>query len=310
MPIEFTCFPCSQKLRVPDECAGKRARCPTCRAVIDIPKHDERQTAVVIDDPDRIADVIDYEVFGHEMQYVEITLDPGEMAIADPDSLMYTTAGIEMATLSNEKPTEGSTLLEKMFAAGMKMFTGDSLSMASYFNVSEKQEVVAFAATTPGKLIPMHLDDLGGELICQRDSLLCAARGIEISLAAQHKSVGTVFGRQGYVLHRLKGDGIVVIHVGGTMMYRRLNEAETIKVEAGSLAAIAPSVKYELKMVPGVKSILGSDGILVATLTGPGDVWLQSLPQSRVAGRIMATTRGISPDIKDRKLGASPSDLD
>lgn len=237
---------------------------------------------------DQIADEIDYEIFGEEMQYVAITLDPEEMVIAEAGAMMYMTAGVEMETVIGDPAVAHTGMLGKVMSAGKRWLTGESLFMATFYNSSSTRQQVAFASPYPGKIVPMDLAQLGGELICQKDSFVCAARGVEIGIAFQ-KQIGVgLFGGEGFIMQRLTGDGLTMVHAGGTLMHRRLEEDEVLKVDTGCLVALEPSVHFDVTFVGGVKnSLFGGEGLFFSTLTGPGDVWLQSLPFTRLAGRIL-----------------------
>lgn len=237
----------------------------------------------------RRSDEIDYEVFGSEMQYVEVTLDPSEMVIAEPGMMMTMTSGIQMDTVFGDPSAPKGGFWSKVAAAGKRALTGESLFMTTFTNIAGQREVVAFAAPFPGKIVPMHLEQLGGELICQRDSFICAARGTQIGIAFQKRFGVGLFGGEGFIMQRLTGDGIALVHAGGTLMRRTLAAGETMRLDTGCLVAIQPSVDYDIQMVGGVKNTLfGGEGLFLATLTGPGEVWCQSLPFSRLAGRIVA----------------------
>ncbi len=237
----------------------------------------------------RRADEIDYEICGEEMQYVEVTLDPGEMVIAEPGALMYMTSGIKMETVLGDPSQKEQGFLGKMATAGKRLITGEKLFVTTFSNAAGVREQVAFASPFPGKIIPMHLDQLGGELICQKESFICAARGIQIGIAFQKKFGVGLFGGEGFIMQRLTGDGIALVHAGGTMMKRSLSSGQTLRIDTGCLVAITPSVQYDIQFIGGIKNTLfGGEGLFFATLTGPGEVWLQSLPFSRLAGRIIA----------------------
>jgi uncharacterized protein (TIGR00266 family) len=241
----------------------------------------------------RSSDEIDYQIFGNETQYVEITLDPGEQTIAEAGALMYMTHGIEMETVFGDPSQQGGGLLGKALSAGKRMMTGESLFMTTFTNHSRGQAHVAFGAPYPGRMIPMHLDQLGGELICQKDAFLCGARGIRVGIAFQKKIGAGLFGGEGFIMQRLSGDGIAIVHAGGTMMYRELEPGEKMRVDTGCLMAMGPSVNYDIQFVGGLKNaFFGGEGLFLATLVGPGPVWLQSLPFSRLAGRVAAATPG------------------
>lgn len=242
----------------------------------------------------RSADEIDYEIFGHEAQYVEITLDPGEQTIAEAGALMYMTAGIEMATVLGDPSEQNKGLLSKAMSAGKRVLTGESLFMTTFTNMGGNQAKVAFGSPYPGRMIPMHLDQLGGEIICQKDAFLCGARGIKIGIAFQKKIGAGLFGGEGFIMQRLQGDGIAIVHAGGTMMYRELNPGEQIRVDTGCIMALGPSINYDIQFVGGLKNaFFGGEGLFLATLTGPGPIWLQSLPFSRLAGRVASSMPGV-----------------
>jgi len=236
----------------------------------------------------RSADEIDFELFGDDMQFVEITLDPGEIVIAEAGGMMYMTPGIEMQTVFGD-PSKEQGFLGKLFDAGKRMVTGESLFLTTFGATGSKRERVAFASPYPGKIIPMHLDQLGGELICQKDAFLCAAKGVQIGIAFQKKILAGLFGGEGFILQRLTGDGLAFVHAGGTIHRMELEAGETLRLDTGCLVALTPQVTYDIQMVGGIKnSIFGGEGLFLATLTGPGTIWCQSLPFTRLAGRILA----------------------
>ena len=240
------------------------------------------------------ADVIDYEIHGEEMQYVEITLDPSEMVIAEAGGMMYMTPGIQMETVLGDPSKQQGGLLGKVLSAGKRVLTGESLFMTTFTNAGRGRERVAFAAPYPGKILAMPLDQLGGELICQKDSFVCAARGVQVGIAFQKKIGVGLFGGEGFIMQRLTGDGLAMIHAGGTLMRRTLGQGELLKVDTGCIVALQPSVRYDIQLVGGIKNTLfGGEGLFFATLTGPGEIWLQSLPFARLAGRILANARGL-----------------
>ena len=239
------------------------------------------------------ADVIDYEIFGGESQYVEITLDPGEQTIAEAGALMFMTDGIEMNTVFGNPSQTGGGLLGKVVSAGKRALTGESLFMTTFTNRGAGRSVVAFGSPFPGRMIPLHLDQLGGEVICQKDAFLCGARGIDVGIAFQKKIGAGLFGGEGFILQRLRGDGIAIVHAGGSMMYRELHPGERLRVDTGCLMAMGPTVNYDIEFVGGLKNaFFGGEGLFMATLVGPGPVWLQSLPFSRLAGRMQAMAGG------------------
>lgn len=234
----------------------------------------------------RAADEIDYEIIGDDMQFVEVTLDPGEMVIAEAGAMMYMTAGVEMQAAFGD-PANDTGILGKLFEAGKRMVTGESLFLTTFGCASNQREKVSFAAPYPGKIIPMHLDQLGGEVLCQKAAFLCAARGVHIDIAFTKRLGAGFFGGEGFILQRLKGDGIAFVHSGGTIVKRDLAPGERLRVDTGCLVGFQPSVDYDIELAGGIKSTLfGGEGLFLATLTGPGQVWLQSLPFARLAGHI------------------------
>ena len=236
----------------------------------------------------RKADEIEYEIFGDDMQFVEVTLDPGEVVIAEAGGMMYMSQGIEMQTVFGD-PSKNQGFLGKLFDAGKRMVTGESLFLTTFGAMSSKREQVSFAAPYPGKIIPLQLDQLGGEIICQKDAFLCAARGVHIGIAFQKRILAGLFGGEGFILQRLTGDGLAFVHAGGTIHRRELEVGEMLRLDTGCLVAFQPSVEYDIQMTGGIKNtIFGGEGLFLATLKGPGTVWLQSLPFTRLAGRILA----------------------
>ena len=194
-------------------------------------------------------------------------------------------------------PSKDQGFLGKLFDAGKRMVTGESLFLTTFGNASSQRERVAFAAPYPGKIIPLHLDELGGEVICQKDSFLCAARGVRIDIAFQRRILAGLFGGEGFILQRLSGDGIAFVHAGGTINRVELSGGETLRVDTGCLVAMLPSVEYDIQMTRGIKNaIFGGEGLFLATLRGPGAVWLQSLPFSRLAGRVLSNVAGKTKD--------------
>lgn len=237
--------------------------------------------------PGRRAHDIDFQVHGSEMQFVEVELDPGECAIAEAGSMMYMTNGVGMETVFGDGNQGGQGFFGKLLGAGKRLVTGESLFMTVYENRARGKERVAFAAPYPGKILPMDLAHLGGELICQKDSFLCAARGVEIGIAFQKRIGVGLFGGEGFIMQRLQGDGLAFVHAGGHVHAIDLQPGERLRVDTGCLVALVPTVDYDIQFVGGIKTALfGGEGIFYAALTGPGRVWLQSLPLSRLADRI------------------------
>ena len=239
-------------------------------------------------------DVIDYKIFGEEMQYVEVTLDPGETVLAEAGVMMYMTTGIKMETVFGDPSAQNQSVWGKITSAGKRMITGESLFVTTFTAVGGGRETVAFASPYPGKIIPLHLDQHGGEVICQKDSFVCAAKGIQIGIAFQKKIGVGLFGGEGFIMQRLTGDGIALVHAGGTIMSRTLAAGETIKLDTGCLVALERSVTYDIQFIGGFKNaVFGGEGLFIATVTGPGKVWLQSLPFSRLAGRVLANAGSV-----------------
>ena len=242
----------------------------------------------------RRAHDVDFKIVGAEMQFVEVELDPGESAVAEAGSMMYMMPGINMETVfgdGSQQQGQGSGLMGALLGAGKRLLTGESLFMTVFTNQGVGKQRVAFAAPYPGKILAMDLKALGGELICQKDSFLCAARGVSIGIAFQRKIGVGLFGGEGFIMQRLQGDGLTFVHAGGMLHALELGPGETLRVDTGCLVALQPSVNYDIQFVGKVKTALfGGEGLFFATLTGPGKVWLQSLPFSRLADRIYAAS--------------------
>ncbi len=230
---------------------------------------------------------IDYEIHGNEMQYVEIALDPMEAAVAEAGGMMYMEEGIEMETIFGDGSHQANGVLGALASAGRRLLSGESLFMTVFQNHGRGRRRVAFGAPYPGKIIPVNLGEIGGELLAQKDSFLCAARGVSIGIAFARRFGAGLFGGEGFILEQLQGDGLAFIHAGGTICQRDLAPGETMRVDTGCIVAFQPSVAYDIQYVGRIKSALfAGEGLFFATLRGPGRVWLQSLPFSRLAGRI------------------------
>jgi uncharacterized protein (TIGR00266 family) len=240
--------------------------------------------------PGRRAHDIDFEVHGNEMQFVEVALDPGEGAVAEAGAMMYMTSGIQMETIFGDgSQRQSKGVMDALLGAGKRILTGESLFMTVFTNGGQGKHKVAFGAPYPGKIIPMDLRALGGHLVCQKDSFLCAARGVSVGIAFQKKLGVGLFGGEGFIMQKLEGDGLCFVHAGGTIHHFELAAGETMRVDTGCLVALQSSVNYDIQFVGGIKTALfGGEGIFFATLQGPGRVWLQSLPLSRMADRIYA----------------------
>lgn len=234
-------------------------------------------------------DVVDYEVKGSEMQFVEVELDPGEAAIGEAGSMMFMESSITMDTVFGDGSSQASGLFGKLVGAGKRLITGESLFTTVYTNTGTSKQRVAFAAPYPGKILPMDLKTLGGTLICQKDSFLCAAKGVSLGIAFQKRLGAGFFGGEGFIMQKLDGDGLAFVHAGGTLVERQLQPGETLMVDTGCVVAYTPSVDFDIQYVGKIKTALfGGEGLFLARLSGPGTVWLQSLPFSRLASRIFA----------------------
>jgi uncharacterized protein (TIGR00266 family) len=232
---------------------------------------------------------IEYKIFGDDMQFVEVELDPNEATVAEAGGMMYMDDGIEMETIFGDGSKASGGFMDALMGAGKRLLTGESLFMTVFLNRSGQKRKVAFGAPYPGKIIAMHLAELGGELIAQKDSFLAAAKGVSIGIAFQRRLGVGLFGGEGFIMERLQGDGWMFVHAGGTLQERALGPGEVIRVDTGCIVAFQPSVDYDIQYVGKIKSaIFGGEGLFFATLRGPGRVWLQSLPLSRLANRIIA----------------------
>jgi uncharacterized protein (TIGR00266 family) len=233
---------------------------------------------------------IEYKIFGDDMQFVEVELDPNEATVAEAGGMMYMDDGVEMETIFGDgSAQQQGGLLGALVGAGKRLLTGESLFMTVFLNRTSQKRRVAFGAPYPGKIIALHLAELGGELIAQKDSFLAAAKGVSIGIAFQRKLGVGLFGGEGFIMQRLQGDGWAFVHAGGTLCERTLAAGELIRVDTGCIVAFQPSVAYDIQYVGKIKSALfGGEGLFFATLRGPGRVWLQSLPLSRLANRIIA----------------------
>ena len=234
-------------------------------------------------------DVVDYEIKGSEMQFVEVELDPGEAAVGEAGSLMFMDAGIQMDTVFGDGSSQQGGFFGKLIGAGKRLVTGESLFTTVYTNQDRAKRRVAFAAPYPGKILPMDLRQMGGMLICQKDSFLCAARGVSLGIYFQQKLSVGFFGGEGFIMQKLEGDGLAFVHAGGTVVRRELQAGQTLLIDTGCVVAMTPDVNFEIQYVGKIKTALfGGEGLFFAKVTGPGTVWLQSLPFSRLASRVFA----------------------
>jgi uncharacterized protein (TIGR00266 family) len=234
-------------------------------------------------------DVVDYEIKGSEMQFVEVELDPNEAAVGEAGSMMFMDAGISMETVFGDGSASTSGLFGKLLGAGKRLVTGEGLFTTVYTNQGNRKLRVAFAAPYPGKILPMDLKQLGGMLICQKDSFLCAAKGVSLGIYLQQRLSVGFFGGEGFIMQKLEGDGLAFVHAGGTVVKRELQAGQTLMIDTGCVVAFTSNINFEIQYVGKIKTALfGGEGLFFAKVTGPGTVWLQSLPFSRLASRIFA----------------------
>ncbi len=234
---------------------------------------------------------IDYRIIGEEMQYVEIELDPEETAIAESGSFMMMDDGIQMQTIFGDgsQQQSGGGILGKLLGAGKRLLVGESLFMTAFSNTSTGKRRVSFASPYPGKIIPLDLQLLGGKVIAQKDAFLCAAKGVSIGIDFQRRLGTGIFGGEGFIMEKLEGDGMAFVHAGGHVFERELQSGELVKIDTGCLVALTQTVNYDIQFVGGIRNtIFGGEGLFFATLKGPGKVWIQTLPVSRLASRILS----------------------
>jgi uncharacterized protein (TIGR00266 family) len=237
---------------------------------------------------------IDYKIYGDDMQYVEVELDPGEATVAEAGGMMFMEDGIDMETIFGDgSAQQKSGILGALMGAGKRLLTGESLFMTVFLNRANSKRRLAFGAPYPGKIIAVNLSDVGGELIAQKDSFLAAAKGVSIGIAFQRRLGAGLFGGEGFIMQRLQGDGIAFVHAGGALTEKVLRPGEMLRVDTGCIVAFQPSVEYDIQFVGKIKTaFFGGEGLFFATLRGPGRVWLQSLPLSRLANRIISAVPG------------------
>lgn len=243
---------------------------------------------------------IDYKLYGDDMQLVEIGLDAGESVIAEAGAMMYMEQGIQMETIFGDgSHNESQGFVGKLMGAGKRIITGESLFMTVFTNRGSGNKKVSFASSYPGKIIPLDLREYGNRLICQKDAFLCAAKGISVGIAFQRKLGTGFFGGEGFIMQKLEGDGLTFIHAGGTIIEKKLMPGEVLRVDTGCLVALTQDINYDIQFVGGIKSaVFGGEGLFFATVQGPGTVWLQSLPFSRMADRIITSSRHIGGNSK------------
>ncbi|PAX09291.1 TIGR00266 family protein [Sphingomonas lenta] len=241
-----------------------------------------------------VADDIDFEIKGQELQFVEVELDPGESAVAEAGALVWKDASVDMTTVFGDgRGDQGGGFMGKLLGAGKRLVTGESLFTTVFTHQGHGKARVAFASPVPGSILPIKLDHVGGTLICQKDAFLAAAKGVSIGIHFQRRVLTGLFGGEGFIMQRLEGDGWVFVQMGGAVVERELAAGEQLHVDTGCLAAFTPSVDFDLVTAGGVKSMFfGGEGLFFARLTGPGKVWIQSLPFSRLAARMFAAAGG------------------
>lgn len=234
---------------------------------------------------------IDYRIYGEEMQYVEIELDPNETAIAESGAFMMMDDDIQMQTIfgdGSQRQNNGG-ILNKLLGAGKRLLVGESLFMTAFTNVGARKKQVSFASPYPGKIIPLDLMELGNKVICQKDAFLCAAKGVSIGIDFQRRLGTGIFGGEGFIMEKLEGDGLAFVHAGGHVFEKELKAGELIKIDTGCLVALTQYINYDIQFVGGIRNtVFGGEGLFFATLRGPGKVWIQTLPISRLASRILS----------------------
>ncbi len=251
---------------------------------------------------------VDYKIFGDDMQFVEIELDPQETVLAEAGAMMFMDEKIQMETIFGDgsQRSAGSGIMGKLMGAGKRLLTGEGLFMTTYTNVRDGKAHVAFGAPYPGSIIPVDLDDVNGTLICQKDAFLCAAKGVSVGLHFQKKLSG-FFGGEGFIMQKLEGDGLVFLHAGGTIIKKHIVPGQMLKIDTGCLVAMTQGVSFDVQLAPNIKSgLFGGEGLFLGTLSGEGDIWLQSLPFSRMANRVYSAvgrskgaTKGTTAGLSD-----------
>lgn len=232
---------------------------------------------------------IDFHIYGEEMQYVEIELDPQEGVVAEAGSFMMMNDGIQMETIFGDGSNQSEGILGKLFSAGKRLLTGESLFMTVFSNSGFGKKKVSFASPYPGKIIPIDLSEFQGKFICQKDAFLCAAKGVSVGIEFSKKLGRGLFGGEGFIMQKLEGDGMAFVHVGGNLAKKELQPGEVLKVDTGCIVGFTQNVDYDVEFVGGIKNtVFGGEGLFFATLKGPGTVYVQSLPFSRLAGRVLA----------------------
>ncbi|MCF8714593.1 TIGR00266 family protein [Joostella atrarenae] len=232
---------------------------------------------------------IDYQIYGEEMQYVEIELDPQEAVVAEAGSFMMMDTGLKMDTIFGDGSNQDRGVLGKLFSAGKRLLTGESLFMTAFLNIDSQKKKVSFASPYPGKIIPIDLTKYQGKFICQKDAFLCAAKGVSVGVEFSKKLGRGFFGGEGFIMQKLEGDGMAFVHAGGTLARRELAAGEVLKVDTGCIVGFTKDIDYDIEFIGGIKNtVFGGEGLFFASLRGPGVVYIQSLPFSRLASRVFA----------------------
>ena len=254
---------------------------------------------------------IDYDIYGEEMQYVEIELDPQEAVVAEAGSFMMMDNDIKMDTIFGDGSNQDSGVLGKIFSAGKRILTGESLFMTAFLNIGQGKKKVSFASPYPGKIVPIDLSEKGGKFICQKDAFLCAAKGVTVGIEFSKRLGRGLFGGEGFIMQKLEGDGMAFVHAGGTLARKDLAAGEVLKVDTGCIVGFSQTVDYNIEFIGGIKNtVFGGEGLFFATLRGPGTVYIQSLPFSRLAGRVWAAApRGGGKDKGEGSILGGLGDL-
>ena len=236
---------------------------------------------------------IDYRIFGEEMQYVEIELDPGETVVAEPGSFLMMDEDIEMRTIFGDGTGEEQGMFGKLLGAGKRVLTGEKLFMTAFTHEGRDKAQVSFASPYPGKIIPLDLSQLGNKIVCQKDAFLCAAKGAQVGIEFSKKLGRGFFGGEGFIMQKIEGDGLAFLHAGGYIVRKELVVGEHLRVDTGCLVGFTKDVDYDIQFVKGIKNaVFGGEGLFFASLIGPGSVWIQTLPISRLADRILSNSKG------------------
>lgn len=281
---------CGSELNVPEHYAGKKVMCPVCQQPVEVPEIVIAATEVYANKPTkRKCHEVDYEIVGDDLQMVIVELDPQETVIAEAGAMTYMEEGINFQTKMGDGSEPEQGFFGKMLSAGKRVITGESIFMTHFTHTGQGKSHVAFAAPYPGKIIPVDLATIpGNDLLCQKNAFLCAAHGTQVTIAFNKKFGAGLFGGEGFILQKLVGDGLAFIHAGGTVVERELNN-ETLRVDTGCIVAFEPHIDYSIERAGNLKSMFfGGEGLFLATLRGTGRVWLQSLPFTRLAGRVLA----------------------